>query len=89
MPLSTIFQLYRGGQILRKQCPYNNKDKRTKETFEDTKGLIRRRKSKQDRQHNGQQKKGNRTNNVLQKIKHISKDLVTNCGGTHVLQKGN
>jgi len=35
--------------------------------FEDTKGLIRIRKSKKDRQHNGQKKKDKRTNNDLQK----------------------
>jgi len=41
--------------------------------FEDTKGLIRSHKSKEDRQHKGQKKKDKRTNNDLntntQKIK--------------------
>jgi len=36
--------------------------------FEDTKGVIRIRKSKKWRQHNGQQKKYKRTNNHLQNI---------------------
>jgi len=38
-----------------------------KEGFEDTKGVIRIRKSK-DRQYNGQKKKNKRTNNDLQNI---------------------
>ena len=38
--------------------------------FEDTKGVIRIRKSKKNRQHNGQKKKYKRTNNDLQNI-HI------------------
>ena len=38
------------------------------EEFEDTKGLIRVRKSKWDRQQNGQKKKDKRTNNDLQSI---------------------
>jgi len=40
------------------------------EEFEDTKGVIRIRKSKKNRQHNGQKKKYHRTNNDLQNI-HI------------------
>jgi len=36
------------------------------EEFEDTKGVIRIRKSKKYRQHNGQKKKNKRTNNDLQ-----------------------
>ena len=40
------------------------------EEFEDTKGVIRIRKSKKDRQHNGQKKKYERTYNDLQNI-HI------------------
>ena len=46
------------------------------EEFEDNKGVIIIRKSK-DRQHNGQQKKYKRTNNDLQSITHKTKDLVT------------
>jgi hypothetical protein len=38
--------------------------------FEDTKGVIRIRKSKKDRQNNGQRKKDKRTKNDLQNI-HI------------------
>jgi peptidyl-tRNA hydrolase len=41
-----------------------------KEEFEDTKGVIRFRKSNKKRQHNGQRKKDKRTNNDLQNI-HI------------------
>jgi hypothetical protein len=40
--------------------------------FEDTKGVIRIRKSK-DRQHNGQKKKDKRPNNDLQNITHKTK----------------
>jgi len=40
------------------------------EEFEDTKGVIRIRKSNKDRQLNGQEKKDKRTNNDLQNI-HI------------------
>jgi len=38
------------------------------EKFKDTKGVIRSYKSKKNRQHNGQKKKDNRTNNYLQNI---------------------
>ena len=38
------------------------------EEFEDTKGVIRIRKSKKNRQHNGQKKKYKKTNNDLQNI---------------------
>ena len=41
------------------------------EEFEDTKGAIIFRKSKKNRQHNGQQNKYKRTNNDLQNI-HIT-----------------
>ena len=44
-----------------------------KEKFEDT----RIRKSKKNRQHNGQQKKDNRTNNDLQNITYKTKNRVT------------
>jgi len=40
------------------------------EEFEDTKGVIRIRKSKKNRQHNGKKKKYKRTDNNLQNI-HI------------------
>ena len=45
--------------------------------FEDTKGVIRIRKSKKDRQHNSQQKKNKRTINDLQRITHKTKDGFT------------
>ena len=35
------------------------------EEFEDTKGVIRSRKSKKDKQHNGQKKKEKRTDNYI------------------------
>ena len=46
------------------------------EMFEDTKGIIISRKSK-DRQHNGQKKKDKRTNHDLQNITYKTKDRVT------------
>ena len=46
------------------------------EEFEDTKGIIIIRNSKQ-RQHNGQRKKNKRTNNDLPFITHKTKDRVT------------
>ena len=48
----------------------------SKEEFEDTKGVIKIRKSK-DRQHNGQKKKDKRINNDLKNITHKTKDRVT------------
>ena len=49
----------------------NNYRDTIKNEFEDTLGVIRIRKAKQDRQHNGQKhKKDNRTNNDLQNL-HI------------------
>ena len=45
--------------------------------FEDTKGVIRIRKSKKDRQHNGQKKKDKRTNNDLQNIAQKINDRAT------------
>jgi hypothetical protein len=44
------------------------------EEFEDTKGVIRIRKSKKDRQHNGQKKKDKRTTNDLQNTTQKTKD---------------
>jgi hypothetical protein len=45
--------------------------------LEDTKGVIRVRKSKKDRQHIRQKKKDKRTNNDIQNITHKTKDRVT------------
>jgi hypothetical protein len=42
--------------------------------FEDTKGVIRNRKSNKDSQYNGQKKKNKRTNNYIEKITQKSKD---------------
>ena len=47
----------------------------TEEEFEDTKGVIRIRKSKKDRQHNSKQK-GKKTNTDPQNITHKTKDRV-------------
>jgi hypothetical protein len=44
--------------------------------FEDTKGVIRSRKSK-DKQNNGQAKEDKRTNNVLQNVTQKTKDRAT------------
>ena len=49
---------------------------KTEEEFEDTKGVIRIRKSK-DREHNRQTKRDRRTNNDLQNTTHKTKDRVT------------
>ena len=46
------------------------------EKFEDIKGLIKNRKQK-ERQHNGQKKKDEKTNNDQQNITHKTKDQVT------------
>jgi hypothetical protein len=45
-----------------------------KEEFEDTKGVIRIRKSKKNRQHNDQKKKDKKTNKDLQNI-HIKQKI--------------
>jgi hypothetical protein len=45
--------------------------------LEDTKGVIRVRKSKKDGQHIRQKKKDKRTNNDIQNITHKTKDRVT------------
>jgi hypothetical protein len=45
----------------------------SREEFEGTKGVIILRKSKKDRQHNGQKKKEKRTNNDLQNITYKTK----------------
>ena len=47
------------------------------EEFEDTKGVIRIRISKTNRQQNDQKKKYKRTNNDLEKHTHKTKDRVT------------
>jgi hypothetical protein len=47
-----------------------------KEEFEDTKGVIRIRKSKKNRQHNREKKKYKRTNNDLQSTTQKTKDLI-------------
>jgi hypothetical protein len=54
---------------LKRKISTSNKSSSTEE-FEDTKGVIRIRKSKKNRQHNGQKKKYKKTNNDLQNL-HI------------------
>ena len=46
------------------------KEGQTTQWLKDTKGVVRSRQSKKDRQHNGQKRKGNRTNNGLQNTVH-------------------
>jgi tRNA A-37 threonylcarbamoyl transferase component Bud32 len=53
------------------------KRKKGQEEFEDTKLVIRFRKSKKNRQHNDQTKNEKRTNNDLQNITQKTKDLAT------------
>jgi len=53
-----------------KYCPITNKSNYDINQFEDTKGAIRIRISKKNRQHNGQKKMYKMTNNDLQHI-HI------------------
>ena len=45
--------------------------------FEDTKGVIKSRKSKKGRQQNGNKKNNKRTNNDLQNISHKTKPPAT------------
>ena len=47
------------------------------EQFEDIKAVIRIRKPKKDRQHNGQKKKDKRANNGIQSITHNIKDPIS------------
>ena len=55
-------------------CSMKVEHRNGKKNLEDTKGVIRVRKSKKDRQHNDQEKKDKRTNNDLQNITHKNKD---------------
>jgi hypothetical protein len=59
----------------------------TKEEFEDTKGLIRIRISKKNRQQNGQKKTYKRTNNDLQNI-HIKLKIEFNINWMQYRTKG-
>ena len=52
---------------MNKKKVQKDKQRTTKEEFEDTTGLNRIRIWKKNRQHNGQKKKDKRTNNDLQK----------------------
>ena len=62
------------------------------EEFEDTKGVIRTRKSKKNRRYNGQKKKYKRTNNDLQnihiKLKIEKHEPIKTPGGIQVPRKG-
>jgi hypothetical protein len=62
---------------LKKDRQHNGKTKKGQEEFEDTKEVIRFRKSKKNRQHNDQKKTEKRTNNDLQNITQKTKDRVT------------
>ena len=61
------------------------------EEFEDTKGVIRIRKSKKERQHNDNKKQNNMTNNDLQNTTQKTKERATRTPlkteGTHELCK--
>jgi len=50
---------------------------RDQEKFDDTKGVIRNRKSKNGRQYNDQKKMDKSTNNDSQNITHKTKDRIT------------
>ena len=65
-----------------KVCPLNL------EKFEDTKGLIRSRKSRKKRQYNGQRKKDKRTKSYLQKLDIKLKIANPTDNRLRVLQKG-
>ena len=69
--LITVFWVYFIGKLRLYAKDVNNSFgcPLEEEEFEDTKGVIRIRKSKNNRQHNGQKKKYKRTNNDLQNIK--------------------
>ena len=56
---------------------FRQEQQHVREEFEDTKGVIRIRKSKKDRQHNGQGENDKRTNNDFQNITHKTKDRAT------------
>jgi hypothetical protein len=56
---------------------YQNKSVSRLEEFEDSKGVIRNRKSKNDRQYNGQKKKEIGTKNELQNTTEKTKDRAT------------
>ena len=58
------------------------------EEFEDTKGVIGIRKLKKDRQHNGQKKKGKRTNNDPHNMTHKTKNRVTRTPLKPVVNSG-
>ena len=50
---------------------------RSQEEFEDTKGVVRFRISKENRQHNGQKKKAQKDNERSTKHTHKTKDRIT------------
>ena len=67
-------------------------EEQTTQWSKDTKGVIRIRISKKNRQHNGQKKKYKRTNNDLLnihiKLRSSNTNLTKNRGWTQVLRKG-
>ena len=58
------------------------------EQFEDIKAVIRIRKPKKDRQHNGQKKKDKRANNDIQSITHNIKDPISRIPLKTVVNSG-
>jgi hypothetical protein len=64
-------------RVLVKSNPKSETTFQVKEELKTTKGAIRIRISKKNRQHNGQKKKYKRTNNDLQKHTYKTKDRVT------------
>ena len=65
-----IWNIQSAEKTLQLKTIWRNSQWNYEEEFEDTKGIIRIRKSKKDRQHNGQKKKDKIPNNDLQNI-HI------------------
>jgi hypothetical protein len=65
-----------GNEHCNKQLTIHDISNKVTNMFEDTKGVIRSRKSK-DRQNNGQAKEDKRTNNVLQNVTQKTKDRAT------------
>jgi len=62
------FQVYNDNFFITQKQQNNASVFHLSEEFEDTKGEIRIRKSKKNRQHNNERKKEKRTNNDLQNI---------------------
>jgi len=68
-----LINFFSFGVYTNTKCACNAKFVVFKEKFEDTKGVVRSRKSKKDRQYNGQKKKKKKTNNDPQNITQKTK----------------